>query len=314
MRYVFLGSPPFATPVLAHLIEDDWRPELVVTPPARPRGRGRQLVASPVASLAEEAGIPVLQPASVRDEAFLEDLRAVEADVFLVVSYGELLRQSFLDLPRDVALNIHPSLLPRHRGATPVQTAILSGDERTGVSIQKMVLELDAGDVLCARETDVLPDETSGELFDRLAVLSGELAAEALRLVADGNAVYRPQDEDSVTFCKKLSKEDGWIDWSRSAVELDRHVRGMNPWPLAATQLPNGERLAVHRAQVLPVAGEERAPGSVLVAKDRLVVACGEGTLELLQVQAAGKRAMTASDYLRGARIAPGDVLGGPEQ
>ncbi len=315
MRTVFLGSPPFATPILERLIGSHHRPELVVTPPARPRGRGRRVVPSPVAELARAAELPLLEPETVKDEAFLEALRAVDADVFLVVSYGELLRQSFLDLPREVCLNVHPSLLPRHRGATPVQAALLAGDEVTGVSIQKVVLELDAGDVLCARETRVLPGETAGELFERLAALSGDLAVEALDAVAGGDAVYTPQDPARVTHCRKLSKEDGRVDWARPAVELERHVRAMNPWPLAFTYLPGGaaggpgDKLALHRAQVLPRAGAA-APGALLVARERLVVACGEGALELTEVQAAGKRAMPAGDFLRGARLEAGQVLG----
>lgn len=312
MRTVFLGSPPFATPILDRLIDTEHRPVLVVTPPARPQGRGRHLGVSPVALIAESAGIPCLQPESVKDEAFLDELRAVDADTFLVVSYGELLRQSFLDLPREVCLNVHPSLLPRHRGATPVQAAILAGDEVTGVSIQRVVLELDAGDVLCRTETRVQAGETSGELFDRLARMSGDLALEALELVASGKAIYTPQDPELITHCRKLSKPDGVMDWTRTALELERHVRGMNPWPLATTTLPASlghARLAVHRAQALPRAGDA-TPGTVLSASDRLVVACGEGALELTEVQAAGKRAMLVGDYLRGARLAQGEVLG----
>jgi methionyl-tRNA formyltransferase len=308
VRYVFLGSPPFATPVLEHLLEVR-PPTLVVTPPERPRGRGRRVEPSPVAALAREAGVPLLQPESVRDAAFLEELRGHEAEVFLVVSYGELLRQEFLDLPTTVCLNVHPSLLPRHRGATPIQAALLAGDERTGVSIQQVVLALDAGDVLVARETEVRAGETAGELAGRLSVLSGEAAAEALELVASGRAVYTPQDEAAVTVCKKLEKEDGRIDWSESAEAIERRVRAMNPWPLAHTTGPAGQKLALHRAEVLPVESES-PPGTLLSAKERLIVACGEGALDVVQIQAAGKRVMSAPDFLRGARLTEGDLLG----
>lgn len=307
-RLVFLGSPPFATPVLERLLASRFRPELIVTPPARRQGRGRKLADSPVAELAHAADIDCLQPESVRDAAFLERLRAVEADVFLVVSYGELLRQEFLDIPREVSLNVHPSLLPRWRGASPIQAAILAGDEETGVSIQKVVLELDAGDVLLARKASVLPGETAGELAGRLAVVSGELVVEALQQLADGTAQFTPQDPDAVTLCKRIHKEDGEIVWAQEAAEIERQVRALNPWPGAYTFVA-GKKLAIWSAQVLPLE-EPGEPGVVLTAQQRLTVACGQGALELRQVQAAGKRPLPAGDFLRGARIEVGAVLG----
>lgn len=316
MRLVYLGSPPFATPVLERLLASSFRPELVVTPPTRPQGRGRKVASSPVADLASAADIDCLQPESVRDEAFLERLRAVEADVFLVVSYGELLRAEFLDIPRVVNLNVHPSLLPRWRGASPIQAAIWAGDEETGVSIQKVVLELDAGDVLLARTAPILPGETAGELAGRLADLSGELVVEALQQVADGSAEYTPQDPAGVTLCKRIQKEAGCIDWTQDAQAIDRQVRALNPWPAAYTFLPGGKKLAVWRVQPLPVDQDASAhePGTVLTSRQRLTVACGprgEGVLELLQIQAAGKQALAATDFLRGARFESGARLGG---
>ena len=302
VRFVFLGSPPFGTPILKRLLDSSHVPELVVTPPARPKGRGRRVEPSPIATLARDAGVALLEPESVRDEPFLDALRAVDADVFLVVSYGELLRQSFLDLPREVCLNVHPSLLPRHRGATPIPAAIRAGDSRTGVSIQKVVLALDAGDILVAHETDVLPGETAGELAGRLAVLAGETVLEALDRVAAGTAQYMPQDESLVTLCKRLAKHDGEIDWTVSAVEVDQHVRAMNPWPLAYSFV-GGAKIAIHRCVVLAVDATSE-PGTLLSTKDRLIVACGEGAIEVTMLQAPGKRAMAAPDFLRGARLA----------
>ena len=318
MRFVFLGSPPFATPVLERLLASPFRPELVVTPAPRPRGRGRRIERSPVAALAEDAGVAVLQPRTVRDEDVLARLRAVEADVFLVVSYGELLRREFLDIPRLECLNVHPSLLPRWRGASPIQAAILAGDRHTGVSIQRVVLELDAGDVLAARRTAILPGETAGELAERLAVLAGEVVLEALEAVASDAAEFTPQDEGAVTLCKRMKKEDGRVDWARDAVELERLVRAMNPWPGARTTLPDGHELSIWRARVVaPVPqappGADASPGTLLEAGARLTVACGlggSGALELLEVQAAGKRALAAADFLRGARLTAGERLG----
>ncbi len=310
MRLVFLGSPPFATSILARLASSPFRPDLVVTPPRRPRGRGRKLLPSPVAELAREEGLELLQPASVKDEGLMRHLAEFEADVFLVVAYGELLRQEFLDLPRIDCLNVHPSLLPRHRGASPIPAAILAGDRETGVSIQRVVLKLDAGDVLVQKRTEILPDETAGELAERLMVLSGEAVIEALEKVERGELDYTPQDPEGVTICRKLKKETGNVDWSLSAAELIRHVRAMNPWPLARTTLPGGKGLAVHRARAAEEAGPGMEPGALVVATDRCVVSTGSGTIELLEVQADGKRPMTGAEFLRGARLEAGDLLG----
>jgi methionyl-tRNA formyltransferase len=310
VRLVFLGSPPFATPILARLAASPFRPELVVTPAARRRGRGRKTPPSPVAELAREHGFPLEQPESVRDEELLVRLRAIDADIFLVVSYGELLRQEFLDIPRIDCLNVHPSLLPRHRGASPIPAAILAGDRETGVTIQKVVLKLDAGDVLVQQTCEIRPGETTGELTERLLTISADAVIEALEKVERGELETTPQDPERVTLCRKLTKETGLIDWERTAEELERHVCAMNPWPLARTALPDGMGLAVRRAKI--VENPANTPGGrILSAKDRFLVSCGEGALELTEVQAAGKRAMEGEAFLRGARLEEGGLLGG---
>lgn len=314
MRTVFLGSPPFATPILARLCASEHRPVAVVTAPSRPRGRGRAVRPSAVAELATAHELPLLTPASAREEAFLAELEALAPDVLLVASYGELLTQRVLDLPRRVPLNVHPSLLPRHRGATPVPAALLAGDRVTGVAIQRMVRELDAGDLLLVREVEVAPGERAGELLARLAELSGELAIEALDLVAAGADRYTPQSSEGITYCRRLTKADGVLDFAEPALALERRVRAMHPWPLARTTLPGrrSRQLAVHRAvaQVTAVPPGISAPGTVLEAQDRLLVACGEGALELQEVQLEGKAPLAARDFLRGARLEPGLVLG----
>ncbi len=310
MRFCFLGSPPFATPILERLLGSRFMPSLVITPPDRAKGRGRTVQRSAIAALAEGAGVPVLQPHTVRDPEVIERLAREEADVFVVASYGEFLRQEFLDLPRDVCLNVHPSLLPRHRGATPIPAALLAGDEETGVSIQRVVLKLDAGDILVQKTLRILPGETTGELGVRLAELSGEAVLESLEKIESGQAVYTPQDPDQVTMCTKLTKEDGRIDWSRSAREIDRHVRAMNPWPGARTSLPDGRALALWRVQVLPAAELDSEPGTLLQTQGRLVVATGQGPLELIEIQAAGKARMQAEAFLLGARLEAGERLG----
>lgn len=310
MRLVFLGSPPFATPVLERLVRSDFRPLAIVTQPARAQGRGRKLAESSVAAIARREGIELLQPETVRDPAVLAQLADLRADVFLVVSYGEILRPEFLALPRVVALNVHPSLLPRHRGATPIPAAILAGDERTGIAIQKVARELDAGDLLLVEETAIEPGETSGELSARLALRSGELVLAALAAVEGGSARYVPQDGARATYCRKLERQHGRLDWTRPALELERHVRALNPWPGAFTRIPSGAELLVWRARAGGDAGA--APGTVLEAGPRWLVATGAGALELLEVQVAGKRALSASEFLRGARLAPGARLGEP--
>jgi methionyl-tRNA formyltransferase len=316
VRVVFLGSPPFAAPTLRSLLGSRHHPVAVVTPPDKPRGRGKKgqgkrVEESDVARLAREAEVRLLRPDSARDPAFLAELRALEPDVCLVASYGELLDEEFLSIPRLGSLNVHGSLLPRHRGASPVQAAILAGDEETGVSIQRVVMALDAGDVLLERRTPIGPEETAGELFARLAELGAEAALEALDRLADGTARFTPQDPELVTVCKKIVKAAGAIDWSRDATSLARLVRAMNPWPGARTTAPGGKPLVVQRAAEVSGAG---APGELIEAGERCVVACGSGALELSLVQPAGKRAMTAAEWLRGARLESGDRLGVAEE
>lgn len=309
MRTVFLGSPPFALPTLSALCAGKHRPIAVVTPPDRPRGRGRSVEPSAVAELARELGIALLRPETARDPDFLDELRSLEPELCLVASYGELLTQEFLDIPTRGTLNVHGSLLPRHRGASPVQAAILAGDTTTGVTIQRVVLALDAGDVVHRVETEIGPAETGGELFDRLAELGARAAVEALDAIEAGTAVFEPQDESRVTVCRKLKKEQGRIDWEEDAEAIERRVRAMNPWPGAFTTLTENDRLYVHRAR------EERElrgePGVVLEAGPRLVVGTGDAALELLEVQRAGKRALEAEEFLRGARMEVGNRLGG---
>jgi methionyl-tRNA formyltransferase len=309
VRVVFLGSPPFATPVLARLLDSPFRPLAVVTQPARARGRGQKVAESEVARLTRAAGVELIEPETVRAPEVHARLAALEPDVFLVVSYGEILRPEFVALARVVALNVHPSLLPRHRGATPIPAALLAGDERTGVAIQKVAPALDSGDLLLVRETPIDPAETAGELAARLATWSGELVLEALEQVESGRARYVPQDHARATVCKKLTKEQGRLDWTRPARELERLVRAMNPWPGTATRLPSGAELHVWRARATPDAG---APGTLLEAGPRLVVACGTGALELHEVQLAGKRALGAAEFLRGARLSAGERLSAP--
>lgn len=309
MRVVFFGSPPFAVPVFERLASSAHRVLALVTLPDRPQGRGRKLEPSPLVAAAEARGITVLQPPSPHEEEFLVRLREIDPDVLVVASYGVILRSALLELAPHGALNVHASLLPRHRGASPIQAAIAQGDAQTGVAIQRMVPALDAGDVLVERATPIGPAETAGELGARLAALGGEATVAALDALESGRARFTPQDPTRATYTKKLRKEHGRVDWSRPAQELERQVRALNPWPLLRALDPKGRELAILRARAADGAG---APGEILAADQRLVVACGAGALEILELTPAGKRALSAAEFLRGARLERGTRMGSP--
>ena len=310
MRCIFLGSPPFAMPVFEALLDSGHVVLALVTRPDRPRGRGREVVASELVELARERDVPVLQPETTRSPEFVAALRAFEPEVLMVASYGEILREEVLELAPHGALNVHGSLLPRWRGAAPIQRAVAAGDAETGVSIQRMVLALDEGDVLLERRTPIGPEDTSGSLFERLALLGGEAAVEALDRLERGQASYTPQDPTQVTYAPKLKKTDGDVDWSLPAVELERHVRAMHPWPGARAATPEGKALVIERARVAELGVADQPPGELLEVTPRCVVATGQGSLELIEVKPAGKRAMDAGAWLRGARLESGARLG----
>ncbi len=312
MKVLFLGSPPFGTAVLAALIDSEHELVGVVTPPERPSGRGRKRRGSPLSAMAEENGLALLRPTEPRGHAFLDALAALDPGVLLVASYGVILGQEILDLAPGGALNVHASLLPRHRGASPIQHAILAGDTHTGISIQRMVLALDRGDVLLARKTEIEPDESAGELLARLAPLGGSSAVAALDLLAAGRATFTPQDESAASWAPLLKKADGELDFSRPAAELVRRVRAMTPWPGARAQLGGGQALGIVSAAASGDSGlAAQAPGTLLAdGQGRFLVATGAGSLELTTVKPAGKAAMDGAAFLRGARLEPGEVLG----
>jgi len=307
VRVMFWGTPEFATPPLRALLGEGFDVVGVVTQPDRPVGRSRSsLKAPPVKQVAVEEGIPVLQPERPRDGEFLGQLRSLAPDISVVVAYGQLLPREAIELPRLGTINIHASLLPRLRGAAPIQAAILEGLEQTGVSIMRMVQKLDAGPVILQLGTRVFDDETYGELALRLAELGAAALIESLALIELGKATEVPQDESLATYAPKIDREHTRVDWSRDAKAVARVVRAYDPRPGAVAVL-GGQDVKLFGARFAP-APESAHDGEVLsVGEDGMVVACRAGAVRLHQVQPQGKRRMSASDWHRGRGVAPGD-------
>jgi len=306
MRIVFMGTPDFAVPSLQALIDAGHDVCAVYTQPDKPQGRKQILTAPPVKTLALEHDIPVFQPNTLKNEDEQARLRELAPEVIIVVAYGKLLPKAVLDIPPHGCINVHGSLLPRWRGAAPIQWAVIAGDEMAGVTTMQMAEGLDTGDMLLTYETKVGEKETAGELFDRLAQSGAELLTQTL--VKLDEITPRPQDDAQSCYAHMLDKQMAVIDWSKSAHEIDCLIRGLNPWPVALTTL-SGERLKVFAAEKANGNGE---PGTVLEAdpKKGLTVACGEGALRLTEIQLVGGKRMKATDFLRGHTIEVGTKLG----
>ena len=303
MRVLFYGTPAFALPTL-HALLARHQVVAVVTQPDRPAGRGQRSQASPVKAVATEHGVRVLQPARLRDAGWPERLAEPGADVAVVVAFGQILPQAVLDVPARGSINVHASLLPRYRGAAPVAWAIIRGERETGITTFQMDAGMDTGPMLVQRATPIGPDETGGELAERLARLGAAVLLETL----DGldSLTPRVQDSRAATVAPRLRKEDGVLDWTESAAALAARIRGLNPWPGATTQ-GSGGRLLIWRARVIAGLGE---PGVLAMAGGRLAIGTGAGLLEPLEVQPENRRAMGWADYLRGARLGAGALLG----
>ena len=302
MRIVFMGTPDFAVPSLRRLIADGHEVAAVFTQPDKPKNRGMKLIPTPVKEAATEANIPVFQPKSVRDEAVLEEIRQMKPELLVVAAYGKILPEALLQIPTVAAINVHSSLLPRYRGAAPINWAILNGDEETGVTIQHLGVELDAGDIITVRKTPIDPQEDAAQLYDRLAQLGAEALSEAVTALGNGTASRTPQGEAVGPYAAMLTKEMSPIDWNKNAQMIVNQVRGLIPWPCAVTTL-NGEQVKVFRAAV---GGKtSAAPGTVVSAdKHGIAVAAGEGRqVVVLERQRPGSKRMAAADYLLGHPI-----------
>ena len=303
MRLAFMGTPDFSVPVLEALMAAGHQIVRVYTQPPRPAGRGKALRPSAVHKAAEEAGLEVQTPERFRDETVLANFQALDLDAAIVVAYGQVLPKEALDAPRLGCLNIHASLLPRWRGAAPIQRAIMAGDEKTGVAIMQMDVGLDTGDVLAEQRIPIGPDDTAATLHDRLSELGAGLLVATLPSLEGGQIVPQPQPEDGVTYAKKIDKAEAKIDWTRSAAEVDCHVRGLSPFPGAWFDL-DGTRIKVLMSEV---ASGDGPAGTVL--DDALTIATGTGAIRLLRLQKAGRGPVSAAEFLRGTTLPKGVAL-----
>ncbi len=309
LRIVFAGTPDFSVPPLRALLGSSHEVVAIYTQPDRPAGRGRKLVASSVKEVALEVGVPVEQPVNFRDPGSVAALTAYRPDLMVVVAYGLLLPPTVLAVPRQGCVNIHASILPHWRGAAPIQRAIKAGDAETGVSIIQMDEGLDTGPVYLIERTPIAEDETGGSLHDRLSELGATALMKALSGIADGSLQPRHQDDAQATYAHKLSKQEAWIDWTRSAEAIERQVRAFNPWPVAQTRYEDAN-LRIWDAWALP--GETGEPGRVTAAgRDGIDVSTGDGLLRITELQLPGKRAMSAQDFTNAHPI-QGMLLGNP--
>lgn len=324
MNIIFMGTPDLAATIFAKLINSDHNILAAVTQPDKPYGRGRKIKYSQVKELAVSNDFPVLQPHKAKDEDFIEKLKNYNPDLIVVAAYGQILPESIINLPKHGCINVHTSLLPKYRGASPIQWAIMNGDEKTGVTIMHMDTTLDTGDIIIQEEVLIDTNETADTLHDKLAVCGGNLILEAIDLIDKGNAPRIKQDDSKASYVKTIDKSQGKIDFKLPAIQIERQIRGLNPWPSAYTFL-NGKNLKVWQAEVISeevvtnsnINKEDlnklakSAPGQVVtVEKDSLLLKTGDGYLKLLEIQLAGKKRMKIADFIRGNKVDLGTILG----
>lgn len=322
MRIVFMGTPDFSVPALKALVEAGHQVIAVVTQPDKPKGRGKEVQMTPVKIQAMEDGIPVYQPAKVREASFVEVLKGLEADVYVVIAFGQILPKAVLELPKYGCINIHASLLPKYRGAAPIQWCVIDGERETGITTMMMDVGLDTGDMLEKAVIPIEEKETGGSLHDKLSMAGGDLILSTLKKLEEGTLVRTPQTDEGTCYAKMLTKSLGDIDWNQGAVSIERLIRGLNPWPSAYTMW-NGKTIKIWAADV--IAGREAAdflsesgvpaetgtaPGTVVCSDKRgLVVCTGGGLLSIRELQMEGKKRMDTPAFLRGYPIPAGDVF-----
>ncbi len=313
MRVIFMGTPDFAVGILEAIIEAGHDVDLVVTQPDRARGRGKSVAFSPVKEAAIAHGIRIYQPERLRNPECVEYLRLIWADIIVVAAYGQILPKEILEMPPYGCINVHASLLPKYRGASPIQWALINGEKTTGVTIMRMDEGLDTGDMIRQHEIEISPHETGGSLFERLAKVGAEACVKALEDIENGTAVYTAQKHHLATKVGMIKKELGCVDWGMSAVEIERLVRGLNPWPGTFTTW-NGRTLKIWRARVETAPGDDvgikAEPGTVVkLAKDEICVQTGDGVLAITEIQPQGKRRMECGAFLRGYGVKVGDLF-----
>ncbi len=298
MKVIFMGTPDFAVPTLEKIIEAGHNVIAVVTQPDKPKNRGMQMQESPVKEVAKKHNIPVFQPEKVRrDKEFIDKLKELNADVSVIVAFGQILPKEVLEAPKYGSINVHGSLLPKYRGAAPIQWAVINGETTTGVTTMYMDEGLDTGDMIFKEETEIGKEETAGELYERLKVMGANLLVKTLDAIEKGNAPREKQIGES-TYAHMLTKETGVIDWNKTSKEIDCLVRGVNPWPSAYTEIA-GKKFKVHK---VAISDEKGIPGNIIYADNKkgLVIGTGDGAIELLEIQPENKKRMSAKDYLRG--------------
>lgn len=309
MKIVYMGTPDFAVPTLDAIVDAGHEVIAVITQPDKPKGRGKAMTYPPVKEKALEYNIPVYQPAKVRDESFVEKLKDMKADAIVVVAFGQILPASILELPKYGCINVHASLLPKYRGAAPIQWSIIDGEDKTGITTMYMDVGLDTGDMLLQEEVVITPEETGGSLHDKLSEIGGKLLIETLKQIEAGTIQRIKQDDSLSNYAKMLDKTLGFIDFQKPAVEIERLIRGLNPWPSAYT-LYNNKTMKIWRSKVLEGVSQGK-PGEIIqVTKNEIVIQTGVGALSVLELQLEGKKRMTSEAYLRGYEVTVGTILG----
>ncbi len=299
MRVIFMGTPDFAVGTLEAIIEAGHEVVLAVTQPDKPKGRSASLQFPPVKECAIAHNIPVFQPVKIREQKNIDELKKYDPDIIIVVAFGQIVSKEILDMPRYGCVNVHASLLPKYRGAAPIQWAVINGDEMTGVTTQRMDVGVDTGDIIETAQLRIAEDETGGSLFDKLAMVGARLCVSTMEKIEKGEATYTPQKEEEATHTRKIEKELGNVDWSKPAKEIECLIRGLNPWPSAYTHL-NGKNLKLWQAGVVDE-NSALKPGTIVkVTKNEILVQTGAGMLSLLEVQLEGKKRMPVDAFLRG--------------
>lgn len=310
MRIVFMGTPEFAVPSIKMLVENNYNVVAAVTQPDKPKGRGNKLTPPPVKVYAQEKGINVLQPEKIRTGEFYRQLEALKPDLYVTVAYGRILPQDILELPPLGCINVHGSLLPKYRGAAPIQWSVINGEKVTGITTMYTDIGMDTGDMLLKQEVEIPDQMTAGELHDCLSLLGAQVLGETLECLKAGTLKREKQAEEEATYAPMMTKETGLIDWNKSAWEIHNLVRGTNPWPVAYSEY-SGAKLKVWKTMLLEGSNEGYKPGTIIKAgKSGLIVACGEGIINILEIQLESARRMTIEEYLCGHRINEGEVIG----